>query len=322
MSDVTITITRKKKAPSSSGGSSRRKGVVSQSRNRQDLGRRRLKQDVQIRFWDFGQYANGDPVYPSFVDGNSGTMNDLIPPLNAEILAVPDPFNAFKPLDKASPVATELLLTYGAEVGRPADLDNYSGNTLSMSNDEFSTFSFGGTAGQFFAISSSFNIESLNLGHITNVPDPDAPDVELPNGSMDIGLAPAPVFQYGAVGYDVPPSSFLVDRLNFLYAVIERGSAPILAGSLDSDYASNYEKWRVMREQTHARADRSDGGPAAPIAPSAFAPSTYFPAPPAEPSGSETYNSVLGLNPAEPYADMLMAIIRKGSQLYYVWSGV
>lgn len=313
MSDVTITIKRKKRTPSR--GTSRRKGMLAKAPGKQDLGRRRVKSDVVIRFWDLGQYANGDPVYPSFVDVSTGSMNDLIDGINAILTAVADPFATFMPLDKASPVATELSIAYGggAHVGKPADLDAYSGNTLSITASEFETFGFGGL-GMFFAIASNVEIPSLNAFHVTNVPDPDAEDVPLPGGSIDIGLAPAAALQLAQVEYDFP---LIIERLNRFYAVIQRNVAPILAGPSSVNYDEEYERWRVMRLSPDARADQSTGGPPSPISPSAFAPSGFYPAPPATPTGS--FFSTLGLNPAETYSDMLLAIIRKGSQLYYVW---
>lgn len=321
MSDVTITIKRKKRTPSR--GTSRRKGMLAKAPGKQDLGRRRVKSDVKIRFWDLGQYVNGDPLSAGMVDFylGGGVLNDLINSINAEILAVPDPFASFMPLDKASPVATSLLLSYagGSYIGKPADLDAYSGNTLSISASDFETFVFRGDSAFFLDANFDWSMWG-DFFHVTNTPDPDGPDVPLPTGSIDVGLAPSPAAQSGAVQYDFPA---YYELLNNFYEVVRRDIAPI---DMSGSYAGIYDRWRAMRESPNARAFQAV--PPSPVyspsSPASFAPSGFFPAPPSLPpntSGSDFWAGGIGTPLfSVPYTNMLVAIIRKGTQLYYVWS--
>lgn len=318
--------------PSRSQSPERRKGIVRPRDHSQELGRRRLKKEGLIRFFDLGYIIGVGDVYassiPTFdpVNGLSGTGLDQTDidakyfDLRDQILAIPeaDIFTSFTHLTKTHPVIANSYLEYVSDTlgyvnDVPANITAFSTEGLKLSPSEAVTLNLGNS---YFLSRSPMDDED-GLWKITNEPSFGADAVSFTkSNNMDVAISPTFAYQGAGVSYSRD------EALNQFIATLPRASAPW--DSSGSSYAVRYDLWRIMRASPDARAAEETALVWTLISPASFAPAGTFPPPPAEPVAA-IYDAAIfdaifdfGSGVQAPIGT-LQLIIRQNGQYFYFW---
>lgn len=298
------------------GGKSGRRFGLDKPKKRRDTFSRRKTQTPGIRFYDLGRFANGSTNLHQFIWANGsgpnpGELLSVYSDIANSVFAASDIFTAFFKLTKHDPAAQALILSFGSETGPPASIDQWTDDTLTITDEEAATLSASEDDSSFETASVFFNAYDL-FRKVTLEPSYSASEAEFePSSAMDIALMPFVCRPFGStelISY--------VETLNDFYTVFPRSLAPKIEGG-STDYPIVYDRWQQMKNIPNARAFSSDiGFPSIPI--SSFPDPANFPAPPATPAGTATASYT---NDLSRPSGSLSCIVRKNGVIYYFWHG-